>query len=359
MKKLKAKLTRNRPAEKKPSRITNETVAEHREQILAGGRRFKYPVQYTRHRLVINAIILGLVAFGLFLVLCWWQLYKVQTTSDFFYRLTRIVPVPVAVVDGQRVAYGDYLLHYKPSETYINTIEKANENTYEDGGDSQSQYDFYKAKAMSNAVTDTYAEKLAKERDISITDKQVEEAIRLQRQITSSQGEVSQEVFNRSTEQMLGLSSADIRYMTRQSLLRQAVAYDIDATARDTAEVIAAAIKKDSDRSLEKLAQTAKETNPAVQMFVSGWVKKSNPDGGVTAAASKLEEGGVSGPIKPLQGDGYYFVRLIGTNKDGEVNYETLKVPLSMFEKRLEKLRSQDKVTYYIDVPEATPQVKQ
>ena len=31
-----------------PSRITNDTVAKHREQILAGGRRFKYPVQYIK-----------------------------------------------------------------------------------------------------------------------------------------------------------------------------------------------------------------------------------------------------------------------------------------------------------------------
>ena len=26
-------------------RITNETVAEHRERVLAGGRKFKYPLQ--------------------------------------------------------------------------------------------------------------------------------------------------------------------------------------------------------------------------------------------------------------------------------------------------------------------------
>ena len=56
MKKLRRK-KRSAEAEQ-PSRITNETVAEHRERILAGGRRFKYPVQYARHRLVINTIII-------------------------------------------------------------------------------------------------------------------------------------------------------------------------------------------------------------------------------------------------------------------------------------------------------------
>ena len=55
MKKLTAKLRRQKPEEEKPSRITNETVAEHREQILAGGRKFKYPVQYAKHKLVLNS----------------------------------------------------------------------------------------------------------------------------------------------------------------------------------------------------------------------------------------------------------------------------------------------------------------
>ena len=49
----------------------DETVAEHRERILAGGRKFKYPVQYARHRLVINAILVTLAALVLLAVIGW------------------------------------------------------------------------------------------------------------------------------------------------------------------------------------------------------------------------------------------------------------------------------------------------
>ncbi len=45
---------RQNQATSKPEHITNETVSEYRERILAGGRKFKYPVQYARHRLVIK-----------------------------------------------------------------------------------------------------------------------------------------------------------------------------------------------------------------------------------------------------------------------------------------------------------------
>ena len=33
-----------------PARITNDTVAEHRQRVIAGGRKFKYPIQYARHK---------------------------------------------------------------------------------------------------------------------------------------------------------------------------------------------------------------------------------------------------------------------------------------------------------------------
>src|SRR5687768_6365916 len=77
-----------------PSRITNETVAEHRERILAGGRRFKYPIQYARHRLVFNAVIVIVVALLLIAGIGWWQMYLVQNNSTFFYRVSRVLPLP-------------------------------------------------------------------------------------------------------------------------------------------------------------------------------------------------------------------------------------------------------------------------
>ena len=45
MKKILLKLTRKDEKDKKSDRITNQTVAEHREQIIAKARKFKYPIQ--------------------------------------------------------------------------------------------------------------------------------------------------------------------------------------------------------------------------------------------------------------------------------------------------------------------------
>src|SRR6266550_687176 len=92
------------------SRITNETVAEHRERILAGGRKFKYPMQHTKQRIVITTVVIVLSAFIAFFGLFTWELYGAQNTSQFIHRLTQVFPYPVAAVEGRQVRYSDYLL---------------------------------------------------------------------------------------------------------------------------------------------------------------------------------------------------------------------------------------------------------
>lgn len=359
MKKLTSKIKRSKKPEK-PTRITNETVAEHRERILAGGRRFKYPVQYTRQRLVWTAAGIGTVLLVLFLAVSWWQLYKVQTTDQFYFRVTRTVPLPVAQVDGEAVRYGDYLLYYKSSETYLNTVERANQTQYEGGGDNKSLYDFHKAQAMQTAVTDAFAHKLAREHDISVTEQQIDEAFARTTQLSSDGSQISQEIIDRSNEQLLGLTPADSRYIMRNSLLRKEVAYKIDNNAREVAEKIEAALERDKSVAFEELAERFnKGESDQVEAFVSGWVKKTNPDGGITEAAAKLKKGEVAGPVDPLKGDGYYFMRLLDVNEQGEVNYQVLMVPLTEFSRRLDSLKQSNAIRYYIDVPEVEQQIKE
>lgn len=132
---MKKRLFRKKEKEVKavPQRITNETVAEHRERILAGGRRFKYPMQYARHRLVFNTVIITVAALLLITLVGWWQLYPMQNTSTFFYRVTRVIPLPVASVDGEQIRYSDYLMYYNSSAHYLQRSEQLNLQS-EDGG---------------------------------------------------------------------------------------------------------------------------------------------------------------------------------------------------------------------------------
>ncbi len=347
MKKLVNKIRRKSTVEES-ARITTETIAEHRERILAGGRRFKYPVQYARHRLVFNAIIIGVAVIALLIVGLYWQLYHAQNTSDFMYRITKVVPLPVASVDGQTVKYSEYLMKYRSSIHYLEEKEQVNLST--EGGKRQS--DFVKQQAMEDAVADAYAMKIAKEKGITVTGVELETFLKLQRQ--SADGEVSEATYDAVILDYYGWSPEEYRQTMENKLLRQKVSYAIDTEAKNTADTIGKTIVAGNTDLTAIAADVNTSAAATVEYAVQGWVPKANQDGGLAAAAAKLQKGGISSVVRSTTGDGYYFVKLIDIN-DTQVNYEFIHVPLTAFKAQLEKIKkSSDGVKEYITIPDVT-----
>jgi len=339
MKKLLNKLLR-RNKEPLPSRITSETVAQHREQILAGGRKFKYPIQYARHKLVINAIIISFVSLIAVILLGWWQLYSVQNTSNFMYRITKVIPVPVANIDGQSVLYSDYLMKYLSSIHYLEQKEQLNLKT----DDGKRQVEYVKQQSMQDAISDAYAVKLAKKMNISVSDVELRDFLKSQRQ--SSSGEISEQTYNAVILDYYGWSPSEYSHATRNKLLKQKVAYAIDSNAKKTVDTIVVALGSDPNANLSNIAASyGKEATYGV----SGWVPKDNQDGGLAIAASNLTKSQVSSIIKSTTGDGYYFIRLIDINDD-RVSYEYIQVPLTEFTKLLDDTLNAKKVEKYIKI---------
>lgn len=350
MKKLRLK-RRDKGAKVAPSRITNETVAEHRERILAGGRRFKYPMQYARHKLVFNTIILTFAALVLVVLVGWWQLYLVQNTSPFFYRVTRVLPLPVASVDGEMVRYGDYLMYYNSSAHYLQKSEQLNLQS-EDG---KRQLAYIKRKSMDTVVADAYAMKIAREKGIVISEDRINKVIEEDRNTVN--GRISQETYDASALNVLGWTPEEYRQDIKGKLIRQDVSYAIDENAKKKEEQ-AATLVKAPNAELDKIAiDLGGEGDEKATVGVSGLVPHANRDGGLSAAALKLEKNQVSGVIKTTTGDGYYFVKQL-EKTDSQVSYSFLKIPLTQFGKRLAELRKDNKVQEYIHVPDVVAQTQ-
>ena len=51
-------------------RITNETVAAHREEVLSSARKYIYPLQHSKHRIVRISLSLLATALVVFFVYC-------------------------------------------------------------------------------------------------------------------------------------------------------------------------------------------------------------------------------------------------------------------------------------------------
>jgi hypothetical protein len=344
MKRLK-KLAKRAKDETKPAdaRITNETIAEHREQILAGGRKFKYPHQYVKHKLVINAIIITLVVVIIAIGVGWWQLYLAQNTSDFMYRVTRVLPVPVGSVDGESIHYSDYLMRYRSQELWLRNQGQLGLN----GNDEQKQLDFYKQQVMQGLEADILAQKKAREMGIVVSEDEVQAAIDATRKTAT--GEISQSVYDASTKDTLGYSPDEYRLILKQSLLRQKVAYAVDKNAATAKDQVASLLQKQKAKSLESIVAQLKKQGINVEFGASGLVPNNNQDGGLSKTALSMKDRGISSAVKSTTGDGYYFVQRLTAN-DRQVSYQFIHIPLTEFEGQYNELKKQNKIQQYINI---------
>jgi len=326
-----------------PARITNDTLAEHREKIISSGRRFKYPLQYAKHKIVINTILVSIVAVIALALLGWWQIYIVKNSSDVFYRVTQILPLPVAKVDGQYASFSDFLLNYRASKFYLSKYDDLNINSA--GG--KQQLALKEKQALDIAIADAYATKIATQHNIKVSDKEIQEVLDNLRSATN--GQVGEQTSEQSTERVLGMSAGDLRTTIYNSILRAKAAFAIDSDAKASVEQAQLLLKSTSDFSKVADKMTRARSGSA-DAGTSGMVSESTLFSGLDAAEiAKLPVGQVSGPMQSITDDGYFFVRVV-KKTDQQVSFEFLHIPLHEFDQQIESLKKAGKVDVYIKV---------
>ena len=344
IKSLSKKIRKNSSSENSSqlAKVTNNTLEAERKEILNKGRKYKYPVQYSKRKLVINTVIIAVIIVVVGVVALWQQLYVAQSSNDLVYRISTVLPLPVANVDGENVLYSDYLADYRANMV----LSKKKEGTLELIKDEKARSDAYKKQAMENAIRNAYALKLAKENNISVSGEEIETAFREQRNVNGS--EISETAFNKIIEDNYGLSPSEYRRMFIElPLIRQKVMAKIDDAALKLKDQVQAFIKSQGS----DFSKIAEKFGDSIEIGASGTVKLSNVDGGRTAVALKLEPGQISDAFVSKSGDGYYFVKLISKNSK-ELSYEYIKVNFTEFDKRLEQLEKDGKISKYIKIEE-------
>lgn len=333
----------SRKTEQKHERITNETVAEHREKILAGGRKFKYPVQYAQHRLVINTIIISLTALTLLVGVTRWQLYSAQNTGSFFYRVTQLVPLPIASVDGQAVAYRDYLMQYRSSIHWLESNSRTGLfNINSEDGKREASY--YKRQSLDRAIENAYAQKIADKNNIRVSEKEIDAFIANALKASSATAKPSEEAYRAVLSDSLGVSTDEYRLIVKQALLKQKVSFAIDTMARKKIDAAQVALVKKVPFE-EVVTSYSEDTFAKTNKGDVGFVPRNNQDQGLVATALKLKTGTHSSIIKSL--DGYYIVKLTEI-KENQVRYSRIKVGLTAFNQQLALLKKEGKVKEFI-----------
>jgi hypothetical protein cdiviTM7_03053 len=333
-------LKKSNTQETQVAKITNTTLEEQRKEILNKGKKFKYPVQYSKNRLVGNALIIALVILITGSGLLWYQLYQAQNTGEFIYRFTTVIPFPVANVDGENALYRDYLMEYRANMQIAN----AKKDEIESANNVKALSVLNKNKAMKNAIANAYAQKKAREMGISVSEKEIDEAFDAQRKTQNT--ELTESALYKIAADNYGLSPSEYRRMFIElPLLRRKVTAEIDKNAATTRDEV---VKYLNDNSND-FSKAAEHFGDKIEYNKPGKVRKTNIDGGRSKVASQLNVGEVSKPFISNAGDGYYIVKLI-EKSDNEISYESIKIKFTEFNSQLEKLEKEGKVKKYIKV---------
>ena len=339
-KKLKDKVSkRTESRESQIDKITNTTLEEQRREILNKGKKFKYPVQYSKNRLVGNASIIALVILITGLGSLLYQLYKAQNTSEFIYRFT-VIPFPVAKVDGEIALYRDYLMEYRANMQIAN----AKKDEIEGANNTNALSTLNKSKAMKNAIANAYAQKIARELRISVSDKEISEVFDAQRKTQNT--ELTESALYKIAADNYGLSPNEYRRMFIElPLIRRKVTTQIDKKADKLKDEVSKYLSENSNN----FSKAVEYFGDKIEYSKPGKVLKTNIDGGRSKIAAGLKVGEVSKPFISNSGDGYYIVKLI-EKTDNEVSYESIKIKFTEFNKQLEQLEKDGKIQKYIKI---------
>ena len=317
-----------------------EKVEERREEVLAKGRKFKYPLQWTRHRIVINTILISVIVLAMIVVGGWLALYRLNMTDDLLFRITEIIPLPVATVDSENVRFSDYLMFYRSSMT---SIERQSGSQFDESSFNELRNE-YKLSALSEAEKYTYALKLAKELNIDVTQEEV--STEFNRHLKVGGIDRSEEAFVKIIESNFGLTKSEYERMLYLTLVKAKVEMEIDKNANNIAKQVES-ILAENGNDYYNVAERL--DGQIIYEETGGLVDSKNIDGGRATEAMKLEPGQSSGRFVSMNGDGFYFVKLINKTET-EVNFVSIKVPFTKFDSNFAALREEGKIQEYIQI---------
>lgn len=335
---------RNTGDDKKLERITNKTIEQHRREILESAKRFKYPVQYEKHRLVINATLIGIMFVVVFFTGVAWRLYLVHDTNDFLYKITQIIPFNVGKIDDQAILYSDYLAYYRSAWHYhLNKDISAQTDPTEESEKQLSEQ--YSEAALVNAAKIALAKKIAQDKNITITSDEIDSE--LKSKLVYDNEKMSIATFNSVVRDYYGLDQMEYRQIfLKYPLLLRKVVYEIDDYAKESVAMIYTKIKE-SD-VVDDFESTAKDFGERGVTYVdSGLIAIGANDGGLSEVAINQTVNSTSEVFVSYNLSECNILRLV--SKDDEtVRYQVMKIPLTAFNQQFNDLLKDQKIKDYI-----------
>lgn len=229
-------------------RITNQTVAAHREEVLSSARKYILPLQHSKRQIISISVSLFILTVVAFFTYCTLALYKFNSNTTFLYRVTQVIPYPVARAGSHFVAYENYLFELR---RYVHYYETQQKTDFSDPK-NKPQLDAFKKQALDKVVNDAYVKQLADKNNVTVSDKEITDEIALVR--TQNRLGGSDKVFEDVLKDYWGWTNEDFKRSLRMELLAQKVAAKLDTATAQKAQNALSDLKGGAD-----FAATAKK----------------------------------------------------------------------------------------------------
>ncbi len=322
-------------------RITNQTVSQHRQEVLSGAKKYVYPLKHSKHKIVIISVSIVLVLFIGFMSFTVFNLYKAQNTSKFMYQVTKILPFPFARIGGSFVSYENYLFELRHYITYFEKQQKVDFNS-QSGKDQLAEQ---KKNARQIVLNTAYIKKIANEKGISVSDQEVDKQIGLLKAQNRLGGD--NKTFENILKDYYGWTVDDFKRNYKNEILKYKVIKALDPSVQQKAEKALAELKGG-----KSFAEVAKQYSDDQSTSNSGGKLSapiSNSDRSVKAEVSEalfnLKPGETSGVID--LGDGLAIVK--NDSKQGDkINASWIYVSYQGIDHYLNDYKDKHKATVYV-----------
>lgn len=222
-------------------KITNETLAETRKEVIKGAKKYVYPLQHSKHRIVILSSLLTLAVAVSFLGYSVFALYVQKSTSTLMYRVAQILPFPAAKVGSSFMPYEEYMFEIRQYVHYFENQEKLDFSLPENKQQLESQ----RKEALDRAIKKHYIRRLAKANKITVTDEEVNKEVELYQ----SQNKLGsdEQVLKDVLKDYYGWTINDFKRQLTSRILSEKVNDKLDTVAREKANSALAELKAGAD----------------------------------------------------------------------------------------------------------------
>ncbi|HUD06201.1 MAG TPA: peptidylprolyl isomerase [Candidatus Saccharimonadales bacterium] len=325
-------------------KITNDTVSEHREEVLSTARKYIYPLQHSKHRIVVISTILFTLVVLLFFSYCGLALYRFQSNSGFIYGVTQVIPFPIAKAGPSYVSYDSYLFELRHYTHYYQTQQGINFNSPA----GKDQLNSFKHQALREVIADAFVKQLASRNNVSVSSQQLNnevDLIRYQDGLSNNEKE-----FEDVLSQFWGWTVADFKQELKQQLLSQDVVAKLDTATNQRAQSVLAALQNGAD--FGTLAgeysddTTTKSNGGQFSFLITQTTRNLSPQ--TLNTILNLKPGQISGIINI--GNALEIDKVISTT-NGNIQAAHILFNFNSINTYLQPLEAKEKIHTYIKLP--------